>query len=160
MRNTRPAIYLTVLVLLLAQGVRSAEQRDYRFDGPPSREVLENYLSRSITIEGMLHGRGDVDDDVRMLKSTGAKFVGRSVCLWGGEAELLRNAERIRPQVPKVHAADPDVVLQACVFEIVSTQVEQVAIPAWAFEGFGRTPEQRNFRYADMIYPQGQRRDW
>jgi hypothetical protein len=38
--------------------------------------------------------------------------------------------------------------------------VEQVAIPAWAFEAFGRTPEQRSFRYADMIYPQGQRRDW
>jgi hypothetical protein len=148
------------LLALLVPRFVTAAPRDYRFDGPISREVLENYLSRSITIEGMLHGRGDVDDDVRMLKSTGAKFVGRSVCLWGGEAELLRNVERIRPQVSKVHAADPDVVLQACVFEIVSTQVEQVPVPAWAFEAFGRAPEQRNFRYADMIYPQGQRRDW
>ena len=159
MKHPRPATCLAWSLLLLAPAAAPAA-RDYRFDGPPSRQVLKNYLSRSITMEGMLHGRGDFDDDVRMLKSTGAKFVGRAACLWGGEAELLRNVERIRPQVPKVHAADPDIVLQACVFEIVSTQVEQIPVPAWAFEAFGRAREQRNFRYADMIYPQGQRRDW
>src|SRR5436853_81530 len=77
---------------------------DYHFDGTISRDALENYLSRSITMEGMLNGRGDLDDDVRMLKSIGAKFVGRSICLWGGEAELPRNFDRARRQVPKVHA--------------------------------------------------------
>ena len=34
---------------------------DYRFDGSISRDVLENYLSRSITMEGMLNGRGDLE---------------------------------------------------------------------------------------------------
>src|SRR5262249_33121676 len=65
--------------------------RDYRFDGAISREVLENYLSRSISMEGLLNGRGDLDDNIRMLKSTGAKFIGRSLCLWTREADLLRN---------------------------------------------------------------------
>jgi len=56
-----------------------------------------------------------------MLKSTGAKFIGRSLCLWGGEANLLRNLERAKHQVPKVHAADPEMILQPCIFEIVTT---------------------------------------
>src|SRR5580704_1081218 len=98
----------------------------YSFDKTISREVLENYLSRSITMEGLLNGRGDLDDNIRMLKSIGAKFVGRSICLWSGEANLLRNLERAKEQLPKVLAADPEMILQACVFEIVSTQVEKV----------------------------------
>jgi hypothetical protein len=111
-------------------------------------------------MEGMLNGRGDLDDNIRMLKTTGAKFIGRSICLWNGEANLLKNFERAKEQVPKVHAADPDIILQACVFETVSTQVEQVPVPDWAFTALNRPVEKRNFRYADIIYPQGQRRDW
>ncbi|MDB5320957.1 MAG: hypothetical protein JWN40_2588 [Phycisphaerales bacterium] len=134
--------------------------RDYRFDGKISRPVLENYLSRAITMEGMLNGRGDFDDDVRMLKEIGAKFIGRSLCLWAGESNFLANIERAKSLTPKVHAADPEMVLQACVFEIVTMQVEQVAVPEWVFTAFAQPVEKRNFRYADMIYPQGQRRDW
>jgi hypothetical protein len=142
-------------------GESSAQKaRDYRFDGTISRQVLENYLSRAITMEGMLNGRGDLDDNIRMLKATGAKFIGRSICLWNGEANLLKNFERAKEQVPKVHAVDPEMILQACVFETVSMQVEQVPIPDWAFTALGRPVEKRNFRYEDIIYPQGQRRDW
>jgi hypothetical protein len=133
--------------------------RNYRFDGTMSREVLENYLSRSISMEGLLNGRGDLDDNIRMLQSTGAKFIGRSLCLWAGEANLLRNLERAKQQIPKVHAADPDVILQACVFEIVTNQVEQVPVPDWAFVALGQPVEKRNFRYADMLYPDGRRKD-
>ncbi len=138
----------------------SAHARDYQFDKTMSREVLENYLSRSISMEGLLNGRGDLDDNIRMLKSCGVKYCGRSICLWGGEAYFLRNFERAKQQVPKVHAADPDMILEACIFEIVSAQVEQIPIPDWAFVGLGVPVEKRNFRYADIIYPEGQRRNW
>jgi hypothetical protein len=124
-----------------------------------SRDVLDNYLSRAISMEGLLNGRGDLDDNIRMLKHTGAKFIGRALCLWAGEANLLRNLERARQQVPKAHAADPEMILQACVFEIVTTQVERVPVPDWAFAALGRPAENRNFRYADMLYPNGRRKD-
>jgi hypothetical protein len=94
-----------------------------------------------------------------MLKDTGAKFIGRALCLWGGEANLMRNLERAREQVPRLHAADPEMVLQACIFEIVTTQVDQVPVPDWAFVALGRPVEKRNFRYADMLYPDGRRKD-
>jgi hypothetical protein len=135
------------------------EQRDYHFDGTIAREVLENYLSRSISMEGLLNGRGDLDDNIRMLKSTGAKFVGRSLCLWGGEGNLLQNFERAKQQLPRVHKADPDMIQQACIFEIVTAQVEQVPVPEWAFAALGQPVEKRNFRYADMLYPDGRRKN-
>lgn len=131
----------------------------YRFDGTISREVLENYLSRAITMEGMFNGRGDFDDQVRMLTHLGAKFIGRSLCLWGGEAQLLANLDRARQQVPKAAAADPDQVFQACIFEIVTTQADEIPVPAWAFEALGHKPETRHFRYADMLYPSGRFKD-
>ncbi len=117
--------------------------------------MLENYLSRAITMEGLLNGRGDLEDNIRMLKAMGAKLIGRSLCLWGGEANLPANLARAKEQAPRVHAADPEMILQACIFEIVTTQVDQVAVPDWAFIGLGRPVEKRNFRYADMLYPNG-----
>jgi len=159
-------IVLASMAACVAESARPAHgaeapsrPRDYRFDGTMSREVLENYLSRSITMEGLLNGRGDLDDNIRMLKAIGAKFIGRSLCLWGGEGRLLANLERARQQTPRVHEADPDMILQACIFEIVSTQVDEVPVPDWAFKAFGRPVEQRNFRYADMLYPDGRFKD-
>src|SRR5258705_329796 len=110
----------------LAGEALKTSPRSYDFDRTISREVLESYLSRSITMEGLLNGRGDLQDDIRMLKGLGAKFIGRALCLWGGEANLLRNLMRAREQTPQVLEADPDMVLQACIFEIVTTQVEEV----------------------------------
>jgi hypothetical protein len=137
----------------------TAASRDYHFDKTISREVLDNYLSRAISMEGLLNGRGDLDDNIRMLKNTGAKFIGRSLCLWAGEANLLRNLERAKQQLPRVHQADPEMILQAYIFEIVTTQVEQVPVPDWAFVALGQPVEKRNFQYAAMLYPDGRRRD-
>src|ERR1700677_2107653 len=87
----------------------------FQFDRTISRQVLENYLSRSITMEGLLNGRGDLNDNIRMLKSTGAKYIGRALCLWGAEADFLHNIERAREEIPRVLAADPEIILEACV---------------------------------------------
>ena len=137
----------------------AAPARSYSFDRIISRKVLENYLSRAISMEGLLNGRGDLDDNIRMLKSVGAKYIGRSLCLWANEANLLANLDRARQQLPQVHATDPEMILEACIFEIVTTQVEQIPVPEWAFTALGQPVEKRNFRYADIIYPQGSRRD-
>jgi hypothetical protein len=132
----------------------------YHFDRTISREVLENYLSRAISMEGLCNGRGDLDDNIRMLKAIGAKYIGRGLCLWGAENRFAADIVRAKETAAKVLAADPDMVLEACVFEIVGTRVDQIPIPDWVFKDLNQPVEQRNFRYADMIYPQGQRRDW
>src|SRR5437773_82682 len=105
-----------------------AYSRDYHFDRIISRPVLENHLSRAISMEGLLNGKGDLHDNIRMLNNTGAKFIGRSICLWGRESSLLSNFERARQQVPEVLKDDPDRILEACIFEIVTSQVDQVPV--------------------------------
>ena len=137
-----------------------ASQRNYQFDRTMSRVVLENYLSRSISMEGVFNGRGDLADNIRMLKGMGAKYLGRSLCLWGAEANFVTNVARAKAETPQMLAADPDMILEACVFEIVGSRVDQIAVPAWVFSDMGQPVESRNFHYADMIYPEGQRRDW
>jgi hypothetical protein len=156
---------ICVVAALLFSGARttaaetaSTNSRDYRFDKTISRQVLENYLSRSITMEGLLNGRGDLQDNIRMLNSIGAKYIGRALCLWNAENDFSNNVARAREAVPQVLAADPEIVLEACVFETVSPKVDQIAIPDRVFSAFGLPVENRHFRYDDMIYPEGQRR--
>ena len=126
-----------------------------------SREVLGNYLARSISMEGLLNARGDFSDDLRMLGTIGAKYIGRSICLWGGEANLLQNLAQAKQQLPMVHATDPAMILEACIFEIVTTEVEQIPVPAWAFAALGLPVEKRNIQYEAILYPKAQRtRAW
>jgi hypothetical protein len=112
-----------------------------QFDRGISREVLENYLAHSICMEGMLQGRGDLTDNIRMLKTTGAKYIGRALCLWGAENDFTNNLRRAREAVPKVIAADPEIVLEGCVFETVSPKVSQITIPDWVLTALGQPVE-------------------
>lgn len=158
---------LTGLCLALSAGARSlphksiaaiverAKGEDYKFNATISRNVLENYLDRSITMQSLLVGKGDFNDNLRMIKNIGAKFIGRSVCQWGEEADIPKNLREEKELAEKVHASDPDIILQACIFEIVTPQVNQLAIPEWAFTALGVPIKKRNFNYADMLYPDG-----
>jgi len=144
-----------------------AQARDYRFDGKISREVLENYLSRSVSFTELLHddlsqprnSRGvDPHDNMRFILNTGAKFVGRALMCWGRERELdtlLRNAKVFAAEL---HKADPDIVFQGAAFEIVTRGVETVEIPEYVFTEFGQPVVKRNFRFEDIGYPTGTHR--
>lgn len=124
-----------------------------------SRQSLENYLSRAITEHDLLLNRGNFDDNLRMLKAVGAKFIGRSLCLWGNEGKLPGNLELARKRAQDVHRAAPDMILQGTIFEIVTTEVGQVPVPAWAFEAFGLPVTKRNFQYEAMLFPDGLRKN-
>src|SRR6185369_9611152 len=166
----KPFIKTVVLVtaalasLLAAPPTRAGDTNStlrpggFQFDGKISREVLENYLSRSVSMEGLLNGRGDRKDNIRMLQGEGAKYIGRALCLWGAERDFTNNIERARKQIPEVLAADPEMILEACVFEIVGQRVSQIPIPAWVFTAFGQPVTNRNFIYENMIYPANMRR--
>ena len=143
--------------VLLAAGNPALAGRNYHFDGEISREVLESYLSRSITMTEIYRSPGNLDDDIRMLKNIGAKFAGRTIYLWGGEARINdpQFLEQGRDMARRIHQNDPDVVLQAAVFEIVTEAVNQVPVPGWVFQEFGQPAEVRHFDYAKMLFPDG-----
>ena len=140
----------------------------YKFDkNGISREVLENYLEKSITMVYFLspnHSTSEPmrtfpysDDDIRMIKNIGAKFLGRTFYRWGmesrlNEADYFNTAAK---RVKQMHEYDPDIVFQACLFEIVTTEVNEVAIPEWVFRNLGLPMEKRNFSYEAMLADNG-----
>ncbi len=149
----RVALYAGFLLMASSPQRLIAKPR-YRFSGKISREALESYLARSITMQE-LYKSPTLDDDIRMLKNTGAKFVGRSLYLWGGDSRINdpKFLGQGRDMAARIHRNDPDVVLQSALFEIVTEEVNKVPIPALALKEFGQSPESRNFDYSKMLFP-------
>ncbi|HYW43932.1 MAG TPA: hypothetical protein VE959_13810 [Bryobacteraceae bacterium] len=151
-RKCGPVGLCLCLLLIAGDGFGRS---NYRFDGKISRNVLENYLSRSITMMELDRSPGTLDDEIRMLRNLGAKFAGRTVYLWGNEARIAdpKFLAWGRDLAQRVHKNDPDVVLQAAVFEIVTESVGQVPVPDWVFQEFAQPPQTRNFDYSKMLFP-------
>jgi hypothetical protein len=114
-------------------------------------------MARSATVASLLHLTSD--DDLRMMQNTGVKFAGRVIWMWGSESRIDALAKKGEPFVKRIHEMDPDIVLQGAIFEIITTDVNNIPIPASVLEEFDLKPEARNFRYEDMIYPFGHRVD-
>jgi len=137
---------------LLIPALVTGQKKSYQFDSSGiSREVLENYLDRAITMVYLLipeNPEGNRPypwhaDDIRMVKDIGAKYIGRAIYRWGGES-LLNNKnfwDSARSIISNLHAYDPDIIFQGCLFEIVTEEVGQV--------------ETRNFSYKAMLNQQG-----
>ena len=132
---------------------------DFHFDGSISRDVLNHYLSHAVTHTGVgqdcLSPSRTFEDDLRMFLHEGAKFIGRAAFVW---SETNEEAHFIvaRQRAELAHRADPDLILQACVFECITKSfVDTVPIPEWVFEAFGLPPERRCFSYQRMLNPNG-----
>ncbi len=137
----------------------------YHFEGTISREVLENYLDRSVTmayflVTGKPEGNREYlyrQDDVRLIENIGAKFIGRAIYRWNGESRLndpnfWTDAKAL---MDRVYAFDPDVIFQGCLFETISREVDRVKIPSWVFADFGLPVEDRTFSYEAMLNKDG-----
>jgi hypothetical protein len=160
-------IYLLLVFagLAVASPARAADgSNDFQFDSTISRPILENYLSRSISFTELLHDdltqprdrRGvDPRDNMRLILSAKAKFVGRALMLWGHEQNLSNFLATAKPYAAALHQADPDLILQAAVFEIVTKGVETISVPDYVLRDFGQTVTNRTFHYQDMLYADG-----
>ena len=157
-----------ILVCLSSCGKDAREPPDP--EGPPlvvtppkfdfqetiSREVLENYLARAVSMQRMLIAEDEINDNIRMIRNMGAKFLGRAMAQWCDEYNALKNFETARKLIPHIHAADPEIIVQACIFEMVQKNVELLSIPAWCFEMMDMPVETRKFVFNDMRFTPGE----
>lgn len=136
------------------------QSADYKFDTKISREVLENYLDRSITmgyflVPGKPEGYEfpNRNDDIRMIINIGAKFIGRAIYRWGEESKMNDPAflAHAKSLIDTLHAFDPDIIFQGCLFEQVSRDVNNLRIPVWVFKDSGLPVENRTFRCDSII---------
>ncbi|MCQ6559247.1 hypothetical protein [Paenibacillus mendelii] len=162
----RKLIIVVVAVSLLA-GIwtLSVERRSgkkdvsgYAFDGSMPEEVLHRYLSRSVQIMDLFWFNldpGKKREWLRFIENTGAKLIGRAAMIWANfedDETMFANAGQM---AEAVHAQDPEIILQAAIFETTAESVNDIPIPAWVFEEYGLPPEKRNFNYEAMLYPDG-----
>jgi hypothetical protein len=131
------------------------QRNNFDFHGSISRQVLENYLSRSITMAKFLTGAGCPEDNLRMIAAIKPKFIGRAICQWSIESQLSAALRDARNMAQRVYEIDPQIILQAGIFETVSTEVEGIPVPALVFEEFDLQPQARNFSYRDMLFQDG-----
>ena len=149
-------IFLAFLFLFAFGEIQGSEKKpNYLFKENISRSVLENYLARSAKVASLL--RITMDDDLRMIQNTGVKFAGRVIWMWGNESKIDALIDKGAPFVKQIHQIDSDIILQGAIFEIVTTDVNNVKIPSAVFKEFSLSPENRNFDYKKMIYPLGRR---
>lgn len=145
-------------------------QPKYQFSGKMSEHVLRNYLARSISFAQLCSPPAVASkeheqayrDDLRLIQSIGAKFIGKSLSCRGEEdklndPEFLAFAEKT---MGAVHAFDRDVIFQAAIFDGVSGKVERIQIPARVFGAFGLPVKVRSFNYQAMLFSSGLYTDW
>ena len=161
-------VYLTLIICvssLFAIGKDDKEKSYYFDEHGISKEVIGNYLDKSVTMAFFLvpdnpEGRRTYpyhQDDIRLIKNIGAKFIGRSIYRWGGESRLNDPDfwKKARTLIDTLHRYDPDIIFQGCLFEIITQDVSNVRIPVWVFNDFEMPVTERNFSYEQMLNEKG-----
>lgn len=126
---------------------------DFTFEKAIPKEILENYLSRSVTAAG-LYESTTLEDDLRLIKELGIKFLGRASGVWYMWEEEAEHFEKSRALAQLVHEVDDEIILQACIFEIIVERIQEIEIPAYVFEAFGLEPVKRCFCLSDALFPE------
>lgn len=124
---------------------------NFTFDGMIEKEVLENYLSRSVTAAN-LYATTTLEDDLRVIKRLNIKFLGRASGIWYMEQDDEEHFAQSAYLAKRVHEQDPEIILQACIFEMITQNIETVRIPDHVQSAFGLEPEERCFRLADTLF--------
>lgn len=129
--------------------------KSFTFDGEMSRQVLNNYLSRAVTHTGIgydnLRTSETFEDDLRMLKNEGAKFIGRAAYVWAESVPDDEHFAFAKARAARAHEVDTEFLLQACIFEcIYRPYVNSISIPNHVFEAFGLPVESRCFDFDRM----------
>ncbi len=127
---------------------------NFTFDGRIEKEVLENYLSRAVTAAN-LYATNTLEDDLRVIKRLGIKFLGRASGIWYMTQDDEEHFARSAYLAKRVHEQDPEIILQACIFEWITENIETVRIPDYVQEDFGLEPEDRCFRLEDTLFESG-----
>lgn len=132
---------------------------DFTFDGKISEEVLRNYLSRAMTL-GFFNPMHFSDPAYRrqcleVIRSCGVKYVGRSNVSWIPEGSEQAYYDTIRGAADALHETDPDIILEACIFETAYPCFGDFEIPRYVCEAFGEPYTGRHFCYEKMLFPDG-----
>ncbi len=151
----------TLLAGVPKSGVRVIYQKKnpsrskYYFDGSISLDTLNNYLNRVSTYCQFFQPEESDELVIDSIVGIGAKYVQRAACMWSPSSWEYAIKGQIKKRMDKIHALDPEIIFEACIFECVDSRVAQISIPKETFEAFGIPYENRNFSLEKMMFPDG-----
>lgn len=155
--------WVGLLVLAVSVLQASAQARVNRLVGPPppvSDSLVRSYIARAMTLQG--YGGLPAAERRAFAKWAGAagtRFAGRVGGFWStpqSPRQLRAFLDTLRTTTAELHRAQPTMIVQATVFEIVYADVSNLPVPNAARAAFGEDTvavPRRNFRFADMMYP-------
>ncbi|MCE5200087.1 MAG: hypothetical protein ABFD54_00590 [Armatimonadota bacterium] len=152
------ALVVLSVVMLTLPIAHAANTGNYVFDGSISREVLENYLSRSDMYEYLSTDTASFEEGRRFIKNIQAKMVCRAATDWGGAWGEISGAymSTCKNYNDILHRDDPQLIIQCAILESINkTGRDWPVIPDWVCSAFGQSYTGRNFDYNLMIYADG-----
>ena len=111
---------------------------------------LNRILSRAVTL-AQATVSPTMEDDLRMIGKVRPNFIGRAAYRWLHDETDTQHFTAAADWADRAHAVDPQLVLQACLFEAVYPPIDDIPIPAWVFDDLGHDLEERNFSWQAMI---------
>jgi hypothetical protein len=153
--------YFLVLVLLLAAQLHALGSACPAPAVTPVTEVLmRHYLARAMTMQGY-NGLAPAERRVFAIwaAGVGTRFAGRVGGFWstpGTAAQARALQDTLRRTVAELHHAQPTMVVQGTVFEIIEPSASNIPVPNVVRAEFGEDTvaiPQRNFEFAKMMYP-------
>lgn len=155
-------MYLCVLILTGCSdfdnsvGADDKVKLSFELNGPPSRSTTEAYLSRAVTMSDFFTGHPDnlldIEEGIRFVTNTGAKFLGRTAFIYANEELLDEVLSNVHTYAVQVHEADPEVILQAAIFEVITPSVNSIKIPEYVLTAFSQESDDRTFNYSGMLF--------
>lgn len=135
--------------------------KDYKFNGSISFDVLNNYLDRAVTYVGFLaddpvyFDSAHSDEAIRFITDVGAKYIQRAAGEWYPSYEFEQYYGACKEKLAAAHKIDPDIIFEACIFEVSCVDMDNIPIPEWVFKAFGLKPEKRNFNADLTLFKDG-----
>lgn len=137
-----------------------SKDKRYEFSGNMPFGVLNNYLSHAVNYRVDFSNEEQFKEDIRFLTNLGAKYVQRAGGEWYPSNDIENNLEFFKAKLATAHEIDYDIIFEAAIFECITPDANNIAIPAWVFEAFGLPVENRNFDVDKMYPPSGYGKDF
>ncbi len=155
MRRSCLLVPLLLVPILVAGCAGSATAPLVAVPGAPPPARVQRCLDRAVTMSSFTQSfpwaqrlrRANID----LVAELQPALVGRAALVWGWEHLMLRSMSGLHIRARQVHEVAPDAVLQGCIFEFVSRDVEKITVPADVQQAFGLEPMDRKYVYDDLL---------
>jgi hypothetical protein len=157
------SVVCCLFISVLALGARPLSAPAVPTDtlAPVSEAMVRHYLARSLSVQALNYWNATVAQRRTLITwaaDAGMRLAGRTGGWWStpnSDQALHAFIDTLRRNAQFMHAWQPDIVVQGCIFEIVEPHVGNLTVPNRLRAAFGEDTlalRQRRFNFAKMVH--------